>query len=192
LKEPTAGNYAATPVMGYDVYALPLHALQITGQKTIVITLNAFSFVAAKKDAGFSRALASSDLLIADGFPMVLAARLLNKVRIEKIAGNDIFHYLLQQLNRESGSCFFLGTSPQTLLKIELRLSSDYPNVSVFSYSPPYKPEFTEAESTIMVDQVNRINPDVLFVGMTAPKQEKWVYDNQHLNRALLGVKRKR
>lgn len=166
--------------MGYQVYARPLKELEFGEGKTIINTLNAYSYVVAEKDPAFSSALASSDLLLADGFPVVIAARLLNGMKIEKIAGADIFHFLLGELDRRSGSCFFLGAAPRTLEKIESRLSVDYPNVRVASFSPPYKPLFTEEESQEMADAVNRVKPDVLFVGMTAPKQEKWVDSNSH------------
>ena len=169
-------RYPTTKVMGYHVYARPLNKLSFNGEKCVINTLNAYSYVTAERDAEFSNALSESDLLIADGFPVVMAARILNGDQIQKIAGNDIFHFLLQKLNRESGTCFFLGAAPETLQKIEERLSGDYPNVSVYSYSPPYKPLFSEEDSRQMIQKVNRVEPDVLFVGMTAPKQEKWVH----------------
>jgi len=84
--------------------------------------------------------------------------------------------YLMQQLNSENGSCFFLGASQSTLHTIKEKAANDFPNVSVHSYSPPYKPQFSDADSRTMCEQVNAVKPDVLFVGMTAPKQEKWVY----------------
>ena len=71
---------------------------------------------------------------------------------------------------------FFLGASKETLKKIESKASHDYPNISLGSYSPPYKAIFTEKDSKSMCDEVNVFNPDVLFVAMTAPKQEKWVH----------------
>lgn len=174
--------YPTARVMGYDVYARQLEELSFGGEQCVVNTLNAFSFVRAEKDAEFSRALAESDLLIADGFPVVMAARILNADRIQKIAGNDIFHFLMRKLDREWGTCFFLGAAPATLKMIEDRLAIDYPNVSVHSYSPPYKQAFSDEESNQMTSEENRVKPDVLFVGMTAPKQEKWV----HAHRASL------
>jgi N-acetylglucosaminyldiphosphoundecaprenol N-acetyl-beta-D-mannosaminyltransferase len=71
---------------------------------------------------------------------------------------------------------FFLGASENTLQKIKFKSSQEYPNITFDYYSPPYKLEFSEKDSKIMCDKVNIFNPDVLFVGMTAPKQEKWVH----------------
>lgn len=48
----------------------------------------------------------------------------------------------------------------------------DYPNITVETYSPPYKPEFTAEENKAIIDSINQANPDLLWIGMTAPKQE--------------------
>ncbi|HAI42639.1 MAG TPA: beta-1,4-N-acetyl- mannosaminyltransferase, partial [Maribacter sp.] len=63
--------------------------------------------------------------------------------------------------------------SSDTLAKIESRLKGEYPNIRFASYAPPFKQQFTEEENLNMIQAVNSFNPDVLFVGMTAPKQEK-------------------
>ena len=51
-----------------------------------------------------------------------------------------------------------------------------YPNIRIETYSPPYKAEFSEEDNRRMIEAVNRVTPDLLWVGMTAPKQEKWAY----------------
>ena len=171
-------NYPSVPVMGYNVYSGKLKDLQFSGTRTIVNTLNAHSFVVARKDESFHKALSSSDILIADGFPIVMAARILNSGTIYKIAGEDMFFFLLNQLKQTSGSCFFLGSSGQTLKKIQKRLKNEYPEVNARFFSPPFKQKFTDRDNLEMISRVNQFKPDVLFVGMTAPKQEKWVYEN--------------
>jgi N-acetylglucosaminyldiphosphoundecaprenol N-acetyl-beta-D-mannosaminyltransferase len=59
-------------------------------------------------------------------------------------------------------------------------MSIEYPQVKVGSFSPPYKAEFTAEESQKMLMKIQEFNPDVLFVGMTAPKQEKWVQNHKN------------
>lgn len=114
-----------------------------------------------------------------DGVAIVAAVKLLNGTKIKKIAGADIHQHLLKELNRKGGSCFYLGSSENTLQKIVARLAIDFPNVSVGTFSPLYKPEFTVVENQQMIEAVNAFQPDVLFVGMTAPKQEKWSYQHK-------------
>ncbi len=73
---------------------------------------------------------------------------------------------------------FFLGSTEQTLADIKAGVSSDYPNLKVVgSLSPSFQPEFTSAELEAMAAAINAARPDVLWVGMTAPKQEKWLLE---------------
>ncbi len=60
------------------------------------------------------------------------------------------------------------------------KAAQQFPNLKVATYSPPYQPEFTSDENEAMIAAVNRAQPDLLWIGMTAPKQEKWAY--KHLN----------
>ena len=94
--------------------------------------------------------------------------------------GYDLFLFLMNLLNKKSGSVFFLGGTTETLNKIKKKCHIQYPKVKFNSYSPPFKENFTELDSEIMCNMVNKYKPDVLFVGMTAPKQEKWVYLNKN------------
>lgn len=148
--------------------------------KLLINTLNAHSFNTVRKDPAFFKALQASDILLPDGISVVLSARWLQGKKIKKIAGNDLFNYEMDRVNRKGGSCFFLGSSESTLSLIKKRAEKEYPLIQVHTYSPPYRSEFSEEESMKMINEINSVNPDVLFVGMTAPKQEKWA--SQHFN----------
>lgn len=163
----------------FSLYSGPLAQLPRTN-KLIINTINQYSYCVACRDKDFKEALIRSGVLLPDGIAMVAAEKLLNKKKIKKISGSDLHQYFLKKLNKEKGSCFYLGSSTQTLKKIKLKLSYDFPNVSVNFYSPPFKKNFSEIDSKKMVEAVNHCKPDVLFIGMTAPKQEKWVYQNKN------------
>jgi N-acetylglucosaminyldiphosphoundecaprenol N-acetyl-beta-D-mannosaminyltransferase len=169
-------------------YTITPNYPQLAGRKkTIVNTINPHSYCVAKKDKAFKEALQQSDFLLPDGIGIVLAAKVLNRKKIEKIAGYDVFLHLMQQLDEKGGSCFFLGAAPETLQKIKERAAQDFPNVKTHTYSPPYKAVFTREESEQMWEAVNAVQPDALFVGMTAPKQEKWVYQyKEQLNSSII------
>ena len=167
--------------MGFDVYSGTKENLWISKNSTIIInTLNAYSYYITTKDPVFKSALQSSDILVADGFPVVVATKLLTKQKIQKIAGEDVFFSMLNLLNKTNGTCFFLGSSQETLNRIQKKISKEYPNITVGTYSPPYKKTFSKEENQLMSENANKFNPDVLFVGMTAPKQEKWVFENKN------------
>ena len=79
---------------------------------------------------------------------------------------------------------FYLGASEATLKKIEKRCNKEYPKIKIRTYSPPFKKEFSKVDNDKMVDMVNAFEPDILFVGMTAPKQEVWVEDHKNILKA--------
>lgn len=168
-------TYNVVEVMGYPVFCDRLENVKISDKIQVINTLNAYSYVVAKKDTLFRKALLNADVLVPDGFPVVLAARWLRHRSIQKIAGEDIFLHFCHRLNRNGGRCFFLGASPETLQLIHKRMKADFPNVQVGSFSPPFREVFSPEESITMLEEINAFKPDVLFVGMTAPKQEKWV-----------------
>jgi N-acetylglucosaminyldiphosphoundecaprenol N-acetyl-beta-D-mannosaminyltransferase len=163
-------------ILNLNIFDLSLDCLP--HKKLLINTINAHSYNIAQKDSLFAKALYSSGALLPDGISIVFAIRLLKNYRIKKIAGADLFFYEMERLNKTAGKCFFLGSSTSTLNKIIVRAAKEYPNVKTFTYSPPFAAEFTDEENNKMVETINTVKPDVLFVGMTAPKQEKWTFSN--------------
>ncbi len=161
-----------------EVYSGSLSLINFSESK-IINTINPHSYCISKKDNQFEKALIESDILLPDGIGIVFAVKLLTKKSLKKISGYDIFTFLAKRLNDLHGSVFFLGASNDTLQKIKFKFSQQYPNVNLSYYSPPYKSEFSKNESLEMCQKVNSFKPDILFVGMSAPKQEKWVFNNK-------------
>lgn len=146
--------------------------------KLLINTINAHSYNTALKDDFFAEALMKGDALIPDGASIVMACRKLKAKSQpkERIAGWDLFTMEMERLNRKGGTCFFMGSSEKVLKLIREKGKTVYPNIQIETYSPPYKPEFSEAENLEIIEAINRANPDLLWIGMTAPKQEKWAY----------------
>ncbi len=146
--------------------------------KLLINTINAHSYNTAQKDKLFAEALRKGDALIPDGASIVKACRWLNAKSKpeERIAGWDLFEFEMEKLNRNGGKCFFMGSSEKVLALIKQRAKVEYPQIAVETYSPPYKPEFSEEDNQAIVEAINKANPDLLWIGMTAPKQEKWTY----------------
>lgn len=142
--------------------------------------LNVHSYVVAKEDEAFDAALRSADWLVPDGIGLVMAGRMMGSKISNRITGPDIFQGVMSALNDRSGSVFFLGSTDETLRSIALRVRTDYPGLRLAgTYSPPFKPEFNESDMDAMVAAVAASGADVLWVGMTAPKQEKWIAANR-------------
>lgn len=146
--------------------------------KLLINTINAHSYNTALKDVFFAEALMKGDALIPDGASIVMACRKLKAKSqpTERIAGWDLFAMEMERLNQKGGTCFFMGSSEKVLKLIREKTKTVYPNIRIETYSPPYKPEFSEEENRAIIEAINRANPDLLWIGMTAPKQEKWAY----------------
>lgn len=155
--------------------------------KVLINTINAHSFNVAQKDELFAEALMKGDYLIPDGASIVKACRWLNAKTqpVERIAGWDLFSFEMEKLEKESEKrtvnserlkVMFMGSSEKVLALIRERAAVDYPHLDVLTYSPPYKPDFSDEDNAAIIKAVNDTNPDLLWIGMTAPKQEKWTY----------------
>jgi len=170
-----------TPVLGYNVFSSRLDAIDPEIDKLLINTFSPNSYGLALSDKKFETALKNTDVLVLDGIGIALGSIILHGKNIKKISGQDCFDHYMAVANNKNWKVYFLGSSEQTLKKITDRVKKEYPNVITGTYSPPFKPEFSEEDNNHMVDAINAFKPDVLFVGLTAPKQEKWAY--QHRNR---------
>lgn len=162
--------------------------MNIPEGKVLINTINAHSYNTAQTDEAFAEALSKGDYLIPDGTSIVKACRWLKAKSQpkERIAGWDLFSFEMNALERKSEELrvksekclkvMFMGSSDKVLSLIRERAAVDYPNLEVVTYSPPYKPEFSDEDNQAMIKAINNADPDLLWIGMTAPKQEKWAY----------------
>lgn len=158
----------------------------LPGGKLLINTINAHSYNTALGDPLFAQALMGGGALIPDGISIVKACRWLRAKSQprERIAGWDLFEHEMARLAaRPQGSgrravVMFMGSSEHVLSLIRRRMEADYPSLRCVTYSPPYKPQFTDADNRAIVEAINAAAPDLLWIGMTAPKQEKWAYSH--------------
>jgi N-acetylglucosaminyldiphosphoundecaprenol N-acetyl-beta-D-mannosaminyltransferase len=162
----------------YNLFTGILNDLSYT-RKTVINTINQYSFCIAEADPSFKKALQDSEILLPDGEGIVMAERILTGKKIKKISGAELHDHFLTTLAKKKGRCFYLGSSPETLAKIKANLDKQYPEIEAGFYSPPFKTEFTEQDNQDMIDAINTFEPEVLFIGLTAPKQEKWSHDHK-------------
>lgn len=158
--------------------------------KLLINTINAYSYNTARKDSLFAEALTNGDVLLPDGVSIVKACKWIKAKSLpkERIAGWDLFVFEMEKLERESEELrtkseeskivMFMGSSQNVLDLIVKRAAEVYPHLKVVTYSPPYKPEFSDEDNKAIIDAIHAANPDLLWIGMTAPKQEKWTYSH--------------
>ncbi len=142
--------------------------------------LCANSFNVAQKDGLLAEALSHGDYLIPDGASILWACRWLKAKSQpkERIAGWDLFEIEMEKLNAKGGKCMFMGSSENVLRLIREKAAQVYPRIQVVTYSPPYKPEFSDEDNRAIIEAINTADPDLLWIGMTAPKQEKWAWSH--------------
>ena len=94
------------------------------------------------------------------------------------LADNPKFKIQNSEFRSPQRTVMFMGSSQKVLDLIVKRAAKVYPHLKVVTYSPPYKPEFSEEDNKAIIDAINAADPDLLWIGMTAPKQEKWTYSH--------------
>jgi len=165
-------------ILGYDVFNSSLEKVSFT-EKKLLNTFSPNSYGLATKDIEFREALKGTDILVLDGIGIALGSLVLHGKNIKKIAGQDCFDFFVAEANKHAQKVFFMGSTTETLQKITTRLKKEYPNIRSSFYSPPFKPVFSEEDNNAIVNAINVFEPDILFVGLTAPKQEKWAYQHK-------------
>jgi N-acetylglucosaminyldiphosphoundecaprenol N-acetyl-beta-D-mannosaminyltransferase len=138
---------------------------------------NPHSLVVARSDTEFRDALERASAVVADGVGCTWVARLAGISVGPRITGSDFFVSVMTMLDRAGGRAFFFGSRDEVLRHLIGRAARQFPRVEVGSLSPPFRP-WSDSENDKMIGRINDFGPDVLWVGMTAPKQEKWVASN--------------
>lgn len=146
----------------------------------ILSCINPHSYYMADFDESYRNSLLNSHWLIPDGSGIVIAGRLLRRCKISKISAFDVFVKMSDEINNQQEvRVFFLGSTDINLMKIKEKYQSDYPNITIAgAYSPPFETHMSAAVSQKILDEINKCYPDIIWVGLSAPKQEKWMVDN--------------
>ena len=163
---------------GYKLIKESLDCVPMDG-KYVINTVSPNSYGLSVKDQDMNDALKGADFLDLDGVYFGWLPWFRDGKKAKRITGWDCFMYYANKLNGTGGKMFLLGSTEDTLAKMKTNMGKDFPNVKVETYSPPYKSSFSDEDNRKMHDAINAFNPDVLVIGMTAPKQEKWAYQNK-------------
>jgi len=174
-----------------EIVAAIVDGLTGVRSRRVLVCFNPHSYVVALKDHKFASALRASDWLLPDGIGVVLASRVLRGTIRERVSGPDVFAAVHDRLNRlHDVRVFFMGATAETLERIRKRMEVEFPNIRIVgTYSPPFKSSYSKDENREIIEAVNASGADVLWVGLTAPKQEKWIHDHKDgLNVRFIGA----
>jgi N-acetylglucosaminyldiphosphoundecaprenol N-acetyl-beta-D-mannosaminyltransferase len=177
---------AERTLLGIPVNQLPIAALVARAVRAIdepaeapftFACANPHSLVVARRDAYFRQCLRSCSAVVADGIGVQVAGLISGGQFGPRITGWDFFHATMGELDRRGGKAFFFGSRAEVLELLRNRAAGDYPGVRIETLSPPYG-DWTEAENEAMLERIRSFAPDALWIGMTAPRQEKWMHAN--------------
>ncbi len=199
-KPPTPDAKPPVPTLPdpIDLAGVPLHPVDFQQAVSLLIALargtdNAYAVTAnvdhvvrVSRCPELKYLYTEADLTVADGMPLIWASRLLRTPLPERVAGSDLFPALCERAAEEGLSVFMLGGTPGSAEKAGEILQRRHPKLRVAGYCcPDFGFEHDPAQSADVLDQVGRTRPDILFVGLGSPKQEKWIAEN----RAACGAK---
>lgn len=146
-----------------------------------VVTPNVDHIVTLQKDSKFMKIYKNASLILADGQPLVWISRLLGKPLSEKVSGSDIFPLICGEAAKNNLKVFLLGAKKNIAGKAAKNLIKKFPLLNIAGvYSPSFGFDHNIEENKKIIRMINNSSTDILFVGVGAPKQEKWIYD--HLN----------
>lgn len=147
-----------------------------TGACRYVVTPNTDHAVLFQRRADLRAAYQDASLVLADGAPLVWTARLLGQPLPERVAGSDLVPRLFHA-PKTPLRVFLLGAEPGVAKLAATRIARDYPGIQVVgTLSPPIGFENDSAENDRILSAIAADAPDLVIVGLGAPKQEIWVH----------------
>jgi N-acetylglucosaminyldiphosphoundecaprenol N-acetyl-beta-D-mannosaminyltransferase len=161
-----------------EVLQAVVHALT-TGRRGYIVTPNTDHVVRYHRDPAFREAVDGAWLRLADGMPVVWASRLLRNPLPERVAGSDLLPALCELAARQGYSVFLLGGREGVAKRAAERLEARFRGLKVAgTYTPVEGFDGDPEDQEAAVEAVNRVAPDILFVGVGSPTQELWVHRN--------------
>lgn len=157
-------------------------------EQAFVVTANAEIIMMCQQDKEYNTIVSEqADLVLPDGAGAVWAGRYLGNEVPERVAGFDLYNQLLKLSADKGYKAYFFGGAPGVAEAAKNKAEELYPGVQIVGCRNGY---FTEAEEEAIIKEINDAAPDMLFVALGAPKQEKWLvkYRNQLKPRILMGI----
>lgn len=150
---------------------------------------NVHMLIEAHRDAKFQQVLSEADIVTPDGSPVAGAVRWFYGEDQPRVAGMDLLPELLVEAARRNQSVYFYGTTDKVLDAIVARAKRELPTLRIVgAYSPPFRP-LTPEEDEADVAAINAADPDLLFVALGCPRQERWMAEHRgRVKACMLGV----
>jgi N-acetylglucosaminyldiphosphoundecaprenol N-acetyl-beta-D-mannosaminyltransferase len=165
----------------YDFLDLLAYMDEVIRQNnhSYILTCNVDHLIKLRKDAEFQKVYSDAGAIVADGMPIIWASKMLRKPLKQKVSGSDLFAKLGEAFAERQYKLFFLGSAAGIPEQAVKNLKLVFPNLNIVGcYSPSYGFEKKKDENEQIIQMLIDTQPDIVFVGVGAPKQEKWIYQN--------------
>ena len=169
------------------IYYLTKNLEKLRGE--YVCVSNVHTTVMAYNDESYRTVQNSAVIAVPDGKPLSLVCRVRGYKNAQRVAGPDLMPEILRISEKEGYTHYFYGSTQQTLDALEKNLRAKYPKLQIVgTYSPPFR-KLTDEEDAKVIEEINAAKPDFVWVGLGAPKQERWMYEHRgKINAVMLGV----
>lgn len=150
---------------------------------------NVHTTVMAHEDKTYRLVQSSGAMRLPDGKPLSIISKLKGFKDAQRVTGPDLMEEIFKISEEKKYTHYFYGSTEETLYKLEKKLKIKYPKLKIVGeYSPPFR-KLTEEEDIKIVEDINKVKPDFVWVGLGAPKQEIWMYEHKiRINSLMIGV----
>jgi len=148
-------------------------------EKIRVCVLPVNCIVWANKNNYLNEIYNSSDLNLCDGVPLLWIAKFLGTPLSGRVTGLDLFPLYVEECYKKGFSFFLLGAKEGVGEYLKKIFEEKFPGIKIVGvYSPPFAEKFSDEENQKMINMINAVKPNVLWVSLTAPKQDIWIYEH--------------
>lgn len=189
-------NIPTCNIMGVNIAAINMGWLLSFTKKYIkalsgdyMCVSNVHTTVMSYEDPEYCAIQNGGIMAIPDGGPLSSVGRKRGYKKMERTTGPSYMGEILKISQEKGYRHYFYGSTPETLEKLNDTLTHDYPGLQIVGmFSPPFRP-MTEEEDWEIVERINEVNADFIWIGLGAPKQEKWMAAHQgKVNGFMVGV----
>lgn len=135
----------------------------------------------ANKNKALQQLYNDADLTLCDGVPLIWAAKFLGKGTLSRVTGLDLLPHYIERCYQKEHTQFFLGAKEGVAALLQQQMQERYPGIKISGvYSPPFAASFSAEENEKMINMINAVKPNILWVSLTAPKQDYWIREHLH------------
>jgi len=144
-----------------------------------VAVANTHVVMESQQDKSFKKIISSADLCVPDGMPLIWCGRFKGHALRRRVYGPELMDTFCRETAGNGYRHFFYGGDPEVSHQLVERLVQSCPGIQIAgAYSPPFRP-LTQEEDDEATARINQASPDILWVGLGCPKQERWIYDHR-------------